>query len=170
MVWSNAPRYVFHGTTDWLASAILANGIDPSAGRATADFGQGFYVTSDPHQAQQWANRKARYRPKSSVRAAVLCFLLDRDKVGALGDHLVFVLADSDFHDFVAFNRFGSASHGRSTGLPYDVVYGPVSAFPQKLTFASCDQICFVAAGPRVNLSIEALGAPRDVAYGTPFF
>lgn len=170
MVWSNTPRKVYHGTTDRLAGAIFDTGVNPAAGRTTADFGQGFYVTSDFHQAQQWANRKARNQPKAIVRAAVLSFLLDRDRIGALGDHLAFVLADDDFHDFVTFNRFGSKSHARSGGHAYDVVYGPVSAFPQRLTFASCDQICFVAAGPRVSMSIQALGAPRDVVYGTPFF
>jgi hypothetical protein len=125
-------------------------------------------VTSDLHQAQQWANKKARGTP-GSHNAAVLEFDLDRDKIGVYGDHLTFVLADSAFHDFVLFNRLGSSTHGRVGRKPYDVVYGPVAAFPQTLTYANCDQICFVSGGS--PSAINALGRPYpNFPLANPYF
>lgn len=166
MVWSNSPAKVYHGTTRQDALSIVGSGPNPAFGRGAADFGQGFYVTSNLHQAQQWANQKVRSLPGSHI-AAVLTFDLDRDLVGAYGDHLAFVLPDGAFHDFVLFNRLGSSTHGRAARKPYDVVYGPVAAFPQSITYANCDQICFVAGGAAVG----ALGLPGpNILYGNPVY
>ncbi len=167
MVWNNTPRKVYHGTIDPHVAAI-SGGVNPAAGRGAADFGQGFYVTTDLHQAEQWANQKARSMP-SAPNAAVLTFELDRDLIATLGDHLTFVLADIDFYDFVLFNRFGSPSHKRSSGYPYDVVYGPVAAHPQTISFSGCDQICFVAGGRNVTKAIQALTLVSHIS-GTPLF
>ncbi|MGC2781279.1 MAG: DUF3990 domain-containing protein [Bradyrhizobium sp.] len=166
VAWSNAPARVYHGTTLAHAQLIVSHGINPRAGRGAADFGQGFYVTTTLHQAQQWANQKVRNLPSHVAGiAAVLSFDLDRDLAAAC-EHLTFVLADSDYHDFVLFNRLGSATHGRSGGAAYALVHGPVAAFPQSITYANCDQICCIGAN-----AVAALGAPLGgIATGNPLF
>jgi hypothetical protein len=166
MVWTNSPARVFHGTTLSNAKNIIKNDPDPTRGRAAADFGQGFYVTSVLHQAQQWANLKVRNLPPHlSDKAAVVEFDMNRDVAGQLGDHLTFVVADSAFHDFVLFNRLGSATHGRGQKGQYDLVYGPVAAFPQTLTYANCDQICFLS-----QRAVQALTARGNPSEGNPYF
>jgi hypothetical protein len=62
-------------------------------------------------------------------RSADLAF--DRDAAGDLNDHLAFVLPSREFFDFVDYNRLGSTTHARTSGAPYDLVYGPVAAYPQ---------------------------------------
>jgi hypothetical protein len=151
---------------------MSSGGPNPSLGRGAADFGQGFYVTSVLHQAQQWANQKVRNLPvrllgTPGAVAAVLTFRMDRDAAGKYGDHLTFVIADAQFYDFVLFNRLGSATHGRTGGRPYDLVYGPVAAFPQTITYANCDQICFVAGGRALGALSGPTGTPSQ---GNPLF
>jgi len=148
------------------ARNIIVSGVNPALGRGATDFGRGFYVTSVRHQAEQWANQKAR---RHSQKAAVLAFRLDRDLIGKLGDHLTFVIADTDFHAFVAFNRQGGIAHARSDKKCYDVIYGPVAAYPQALTYAGCDQICFTANGNAIG--IQALSKPTnaDLTVGNPY-
>ena len=150
MVWTNAPLTVHHGTDEAGANGIVTGGINLTVCRPYADFGRGFYVTSSLHQAQQWANLKALRAPPplggSQSRAAVLTFNLDRDAAGDLNDHLAFVLPSREFSDFVDYNRLGSLTHARGGGVPYDLVYGPVAAYPQALIFMNCDQICLLTS------------------------
>jgi hypothetical protein len=162
---------VYHGTTLTNAQNILASGVNPLLGRAAADFGQGFYVTTALHQAQQWANQKVRnLQPSVAGVAAVLTFNMDRDLAALIGDHLAFVIADAAFHDFALYNRLGSGTHARSRGVPYDLVYGPVAAFPQTITYANCDQICFLAGAATVR-ALRALGqALPNPSVGNPLF
>jgi hypothetical protein len=161
---------VYHGTTLSQAVQIVANGVDPARGRPAADFGQGFYVTTVLGQAQEWANQKTR-TAGGVERAAVLVFNIDRDLMGALGDHLAFLVPNSAFYDFVLFNRLKNPRHGRASNVPYDVVYGPVSLYPQNLTIASCDQICIVAGSASMDSAIAALGKPHpDPLLGDPLF
>ena len=49
----------YHATTTAGAENIRRIGIDPSYGRTEADFGQGFYVTRNQAQAQEWAESRA---------------------------------------------------------------------------------------------------------------
>jgi len=166
VAWTNASARVYHGTTLTNARQIATYGINPHAGRGAADFGQGFYVTSVLHQAQQWANQKVRNLPPHVPDiAAVLTFDMDRDRAAAC-EHLAFVVADSDYHDFVLFNRLGSLTHHRKGGVPYELVYGPVAAYPQSITYANCDQICCIGTN-----AVAALGAPvGSIATGSPLF
>ena len=172
MVWTNAPARVYHGTTFTNAMKIIAssrssssNGIDLSLGDPNKDFGQGFYVTTVLHQAKQWANQKVRKLPaRLNDDAAVLTFDMDRDTAGSCGDHLAFVIADDPFYEFVLYNRLGGPTHHRTTN--YDIVYGPVAAFPQTISFQGCDQICFLSAKALASLG-PPLANPRR---GNPFF
>jgi Protein of unknown function (DUF3990) len=168
MVWVNGPVVVYHGTDEISARNIQNNGIQLALCRPAADFGRGFYVTSNLHQAEQWANQKMGHLPQGSAArlAAVLTFDLDRDAAADLDDHLTFVIADPAFHDFVIYNRLGGPHHHRNIGVGYDLVYGPVAAYPQTITYANCDQICFLNQRALGGLTIRS-GTP---AYGNPLF
>lgn len=171
MVWTNAPAVLYHGTDEIAANSIITRGIRLSASRPAADFGSGFYLTSSLHQAEQWANQKISRIPSPAagapaIRAAVLTFEFDRDVAADLDDHLTFVLPNVDFFDFVAFNRLGSANHARASGVSYDLVYGPLAAYPQLLTYGNCDQLCLLSQRAVAAVTRRA-GTP---AYGTPFF
>ena len=139
MPWQNGPLVVYHGTDNLSATAIRRSGIDRSKFRPKTDFGSGFYVTTVLHQAEQWANQRTR-RTASAHNAEVLEYTLARDELASL-DHLAFVVDSRDYYDLIAFCRAGNPSHGRQAA--YDVVYGPVSLWPQQLAIANCDQILF---------------------------
>jgi hypothetical protein len=163
------PLVVYHGTDENAAANILKNGVDPAAGIALSDFGPGFYVTSSLWYAKNHADQKV-LRSAMSLRAAVLIFDVDRDLVGNLDDHLTFVCAGDEFHDFVAYNHGGGLNHARAGGAPYDLVYGPISQYPERSVHLDdrdqiCDQICF--------LNRKALGSlkpPGNPIYGAPRF
>ncbi|MCV0426217.1 MAG: DUF3990 domain-containing protein [Roseibium sp.] len=158
MVWNNTTR-VYHGTLD-IHAVNVANRPNPNLGRSAADFGKGFYVTSSLHQARQWANQKVRTWPSSRgpVNAAVLEFEMDWDWPNAsVFDVLSFVIDDTPFHEFVILNRLGGTKHKRSGAHAFDMVVGPVAAFPQTLTYANCDQICFAASGGNVTAALQQL-------------
>src|SRR5437588_12636961 len=103
MVWTNSPAVLYHGTDEISAHNIRTGRIRLSASRPAGDFGRGFYLTSNLHQAEQWANQKIARMPGppggGAVRAAILTFNLDRDLAADLDDHLTFVLPTSDFFD-----------------------------------------------------------------------
>jgi hypothetical protein len=88
--WSNGPLTAYHGT-DSLALAPYGSLVlhNPVAGfsisiarcRPNTDFGQGFYLTTNDHQARQWANARVRRMLSSrggALRAVVLSFSIDR--------------------------------------------------------------------------------------------
>jgi hypothetical protein len=171
MPWTNAPALLYHGTDEIAANNIILTGIRLSSSRPAADFGSGFYLTSNLHQAEQWANQKVRRMPPPPagspvIRATVLMYDFDRDAAADLDDHLTFVLPTSDFFDFVAYNKRGGAYHARLGGVSYDLVYGPLAAFPQTLTYENCDQLCLLTSKAVAAVTRRA-GPP---ALGTPFF
>jgi Protein of unknown function (DUF3990) len=165
MVWTNAPLVVYHGTDENAAGNILRYGIRLAACLPGSDFGRGFYVTSSLRFAQNWADQKV-VRSMSSIRAAVLVFHLDRDMAADLDDHLAFVLASDEFFDFVEYNHGGATDHARSGGTSYDLVYGPTSAYPLRLVYVDCDQICFLNQKALGCL----LGPAGNPSYGNPRF
>jgi Protein of unknown function (DUF3990) len=117
--------------------------------RPWTDFGQGFYVTTNQHQARQWANTRvdklaAMVSPPSPAPvAAVLQFRLERDTLADL-ESLAFVLGTHDFWALVSDCRGRFPPHQRPRKPPeYDVVYGPVTLWPQILLIQDCDQISF---------------------------
>lgn len=137
MTWTNGPITVYHGTDSVSAGSIRA-GINSAHFRPHTDFGAGFYVSTVLHQAQQWANQRA--RRTGNTRAEVLEFELDRNAVEPLR-HLTFNLDGNDYWDFVAYCRSGAPNHGPRRVQPYDIVYGPVSLWSQQLVLANCDQV-----------------------------
>jgi hypothetical protein len=136
----NGPITVFHGTDHLSGNAIRLNGLDRKRFNARTDFGWGFYVTTSLHQAQQWANQKCRL--KSSLNPEVLEYHLLRDEIEKLV-HLAFITETDDYHEFVEYCRPGGSNHGPHRSAPYEVVYGPVRLWPQRIVLANCDQILF---------------------------
>jgi Protein of unknown function (DUF3990) len=153
MAWTNAPQVVYHGTDETAANDILKTTISLSRCNPRSGFGQGFYVTSVLHEARFWADWRAH---NTKGRSAVMAFDLNLDAIASAADHVVFTLADNNFHDFVRHNRLkmgpdhgrtGNSSAHRSHVPPrpnYDIVYGPVSRYPEHLHYVDWDQICFL--------------------------
>jgi hypothetical protein len=120
-------------------NAIRRSGLDPNKFNPRTDFGRGFYVTTSLHQARQWANQRC--RPATHLNPEVLEYHLLRDEIESLS-HLTFVMDTTDYHEFVEYCRPGQANHGPPPrSIPYDVVYGPVRLWPQRIVLANCDQI-----------------------------
>ncbi|MBD2872135.1 S8 family serine peptidase [Paenibacillus arenilitoris] len=63
---------LYHATNNESVDSILA-GIDLTAGRVNLDFGQGFYVTTNANQAEEWVQRKF------DGNGAVMAFAVDKD-------------------------------------------------------------------------------------------
>jgi hypothetical protein len=167
MPWTNGPLTVYHGCHDVSATSIRA-GVNTAHCRLRTDFGIGFYTTTSYRQAAFWANgqyRRARRKGTPAAFAVVLQFVLPRIPLGSLSS-LVFIIENSnpDYWDFVTHNRTGPRPHYTVGSLAgnYDVVYGPVSLWPQLLVIKDCDQISFHNAG-----AISALPVPTTRAAGT---
>lgn len=175
--WGNQPLRAFHGTDD--DSLKRGSGVRALPGvysplplftpnlalcRPFTDFGQGFYVTTRLHQAKQWANaRVLRAGSGTSLTAVVIEFSLDRDWLASL-DGLVFTRATNDYWALVTDCRHRFPPHQRPPPhpLPYDVVYGPVSLWPQTLYIADCDQISF-----HTRRAVSSFPQPTIAAIGT---
>lgn len=52
-------RVCYHGTVDIKGLMIRNNGIDLSIPFPGSDFGQGFYLTNNRNQVEEWARAKA---------------------------------------------------------------------------------------------------------------
>lgn len=177
MPWSvNYLRTFFHGTTLDVADDI-ASGQSPIALQkcaANTDFGQGFYLTSSAHQARNWANYRhdPNKPPVSSNIAAVLCFRLDTEELGALNQlSMAWEGKDtsSDFWAFVANCRTGG-THLNSCRTPdqYDMVSGPVTVWRQYLVIGNSDQFSFHSRAA-IDLLNDAIrqGRCTKIAAGT---
>lgn len=148
-LWNNAPLMAYHGTILSELSRyqpvesgkpLLGFQVDLNRCRPMTDFGRGFYVTSSLKQARNWANIKA---GRKRSQAVVLAFELDRDWLASL-QSLCFVISDTPFYDLVEDCRNGTAPHQRSgSQASYDVVYGPVTLWPQDNISHDGDQVSF---------------------------
>jgi hypothetical protein len=175
MPWANGSLAVYHGTDTnslpgpgpFQAGQKLSFVVNLALCRPATDFGQGFYTTTSLHQAREWANARVRRLPpmRMQPQAIVLQFDLDRDWLATL-ESLVFVRAIIDFWDFVAHCRAGRTVHHRQGGnVKYDVVYGLVTIWPQRLLIQDCDQISFhtpAAAGGLNQPSVAAVANTVD--------
>ena len=175
-MWSNQPLKVYHGCDDVSANGIVPAGggghaISLASGSPTTDFGQGFYTTTNVHQAEQWANRRYHIgRSRGAKSAAVVEFTIDRDDMAGLDD-MAFVREDfapnSDYWQLVAHCRGGNdhARPGTSGTGYYDVVYGPVSLYPQFLVIADADQISF-----HTGDALKVLTTAAIISRGSPVY
>ena len=176
MAWNNRPLTLYHGTDDLGAAAILQpspplkHSINLSLCSALTDFGQGFYTTTNLRQAKSWANTRyllGQQRPTNKPSCAtVLTFKVDRNSLASMHS-MTFVTEGSlrgDFWDLVSHcrNQVGPhMSHGHSN---YDVVFGPVTNWPQTFVIKDCDQISF-----HTIQSLVILPKPKQ-SKGKPIF
>ena len=177
MPWTNGSLTLYHGTTDIAASALckpsgsLLHSIDISLCRARTDFGQGFYLTTFLQQAESWADRqfrdlRRRHRVELSTRAVVLRFEVDRNRLASLSS-LCFVTdrSNSDYWNFIEHCRTGMGPHLLHGNNNYDVVFGPVTLWPQKFVIKDADQVSF-----HTKAALEILPAPVLHSQGTPTY
>ena len=164
---------MYHGCDDVSASSISKSGVSLANCKPLADFGRGFYTTTNVAQAKNWANLKCRALRRSGKKAiaSVIRFDVDRDKL-ALLEFLGFVTENSnpDFWEFVRTCRQNRppAQHRRAGNTYYDVVFGPVALWQQTHVIKDCDQISF-----HTFRGIECLPLSRLEAQQTrrnPFF
>jgi hypothetical protein len=180
--WANGPLFLYHGCDHLSAQAIriasipYRHSISLTYCKLLADFGRGFYTTTNLHQAKNWANLRCQKlqsaTPPKNVHAVVIEFQVDRNLL-ARPEVLCFVTegADpakppppqTDYWEFVKHNRLGRGSH-KPNGGNYDIVYGPVSLWPQTLVIKDCDQISF-----HTIQALLALPRPNIIIRGTPF-
>lgn len=169
MAWTNGPIELYHGTNTRHAVSVRA-GIDPSKGSALTDFGRGFYCTTNLQQAKYWANAVC----SGTTNVAEVVVLNCNLDTLAGSEILAFVLdtAASQFHDFVFHCRKAALpstslvpNHGRSASKShYDVVIGPVAAWPQQTIFKDYDQISFhgnVGLAALTVAPLSIVGSPR---------
>ena len=149
MTWPPArPRSLFHGTLHHHATALQSGPVNLNLCRPDSDFGRGFYLTSNLSQACQWANTRVLpwQGPNQKKIAAVLEFEVDWNQLATRSDlALVWEGAApaSDYWLLVAHCRGGGLNRGTDQQAQYDVVYGPVSLWPQYLVIKDCDQVSF---------------------------
>jgi hypothetical protein len=181
MTWTNGPLTLYHGCDDKSARGIIdptnpaKHRINLKLCKRRTDFGQGFYTTTNLHQAKNWANLRVK-RLKASTPsppiATVLSFTVDRNNLAGV-NMLCFVTegripGSSDYWDMINACRKGVYNHQLKSPHAvqyYDVVFGVVSLWPQTLVIKDCDQISF--HNPH-NLSL--LTNPTALAKGTPTF
>jgi hypothetical protein len=172
--WKNDNLVLYHGcseeslrsttNTRGLVVNALPHGIDLSVAGQRTEFGPGFYATTWEHQARSWANVRSKQRSAAS-RAVVLRFEVSRDALARL-ESLVFTNENCGFWSFVEYCRSGHPPHGRAksaTAFKYDVIYGPVSLWPQYLVIKDCDQVSFhtpKGLGIFSLLTVAAVGNP----------
>ena len=110
--WTNKRLMVFHGTIQEHADAIVGGGVNVRICQPEADFGRGFYTTTDRQQADNWANKLSE---ATGSLPAVVELELDRDELAGL-EMLSFVRGDrhaDDFWSLVVHCRTGSSGHAR---------------------------------------------------------
>jgi hypothetical protein len=125
--WTDQDLVVYHGTTDAARASILS-GVQVSLGHSKADFGKGFYTTTNLAQAKAWAVRMSDRRP--GTLPLVIRFTLSRDALANLTS-IWFVRGDSnavEFWSLVHHCRTGGIDHARPVPPGwYDVAVGRLS-------------------------------------------
>jgi hypothetical protein len=116
---------LYHGTDQAYANDIATNGIDLSKSSGNADFGGGFYITTNEYQAEEWAWKNFNFGVPTVVVYTVPAIDL---KPGILCGH-VFSSADANWQAFVLSMRINQPATG---GAGYDFVEGPLLLNPDE--------------------------------------
>ena len=127
---------LYHGSNLKIAT------VDLSKCRPYKDFGQGFYLTDLPEQAQKMAQRVARIYGGTPV---VTCFELDMDEImNAQLSIRTFDVPDKTWAMFVMNNRsramINPSSLECNLNNQYDVVIGPVANDDLALLFRQFEE------------------------------
>lgn len=127
------PDIVYHGTISIYRDSLLA-GIDVKVGFKSADFGQGFYTTSNFEQAKRLAFDRAkaynkRHKNESDAQPMILTYKINKSLLSKQKG-LFFVSPDEKWKEFIYNNRVGidfSVSKYYNKDGKYDYVYGCVA-------------------------------------------
>lgn len=109
---------LYHATDAGYVDSIL-KAVSVKAGRESTDFGQGFYLTNDPKQAEIWAQRFS--------QGVVMAFAVDEDlfkEYNGKNFSTAFSPGVTGLTDFVYMNRNQLGTH------TYDYVTGPMLGNP----------------------------------------
>src|SRR5215469_1714721 len=180
MPWNNGPVIVYHGCDDTSAKNLSQGSVDLAHCKTFTDFGKGFYTTTNLRQAKNSANARCRMaaakmrkagQSSRPIMASVVEFTIDRTALSSLAS-LCFVWENSypsDYWDLVSWCRNPPQRwhHGNNY---YDVVYGPVSLWPQTLVIKDCDQISFHTYSAVNLLNASARRVSNQVQGNDPTF
>ena len=127
------PDFVYHGTISVYRDSLLS-GIDVKVGFKSADFGQGFYTTSNYEQAKRLANDRTRaynkrHKNKSPTQPMILKFKVNKIKLSEYKG-LIFESPNDKWKEFIFNNRVGidfSVSKYYNKNGKYSFVYGCVA-------------------------------------------
>lgn len=117
----------YHGTVDIKGLIIRNNGIDLSVPFPGSDFGQGFYLTNNRNQVDEWARAKAEdandRNSGFTARPVVLRYEINLEKMKQL-DGRIFSAPTLEWSQFIIENRVQSKPYYE---LGYDFAIGPVA-------------------------------------------
>lgn len=129
------PDTVYHGTTSCFLSSFN-EGIDLSKGNNSADFGKGFYTTSNYQQAKLWAKLKTDNRNelcennKVCTNPMILTYTVDKKQLASL-QGLLFDGSGDKWKEFIYNNRMfminKQISDFKNNDAQYPFVYGEVA-------------------------------------------
>lgn len=130
---NDLPDIVYHGTISTYKDSLLS-GINVKAGFKSADFGQGFYTTSNYGQAKKLAIDRAkaynkRYPNRHPAQPMILYYRIDKLKLSHFKG-LFFTSPDNKWKEFIYNNRVGIdflVSKYYNKDGKYDYVYGYVA-------------------------------------------
>lgn len=126
------PNIVYHGTISIHKNSLIS-GIDINKGYRSADFGQGFYTTSNYEQAKDIANGRANaYSMKKHIDVApmIVSFYIDKDILNSYRGKIFDDIVNSKWKEFIYNNRVGLekiVSNFHNLNHKYHYVYGFVA-------------------------------------------
>jgi hypothetical protein len=115
----NNSTVFYHGTSSEFGANIRSTGIDLSYGRPNADFGSGFYVSSQRDTAL-WSGTRL-----YGDNVDIVTFRVSNQQLEKL-DNLTFDSPSGDWADFVKFHKDYAPTDLMHGGDVYDTVTGPL--------------------------------------------
>ena len=108
---------LYHG------SNVAIEQIDLSRSKRGKDFGQGFYLNTNPDQAMEMAARTTRFLNEGTPTLS--CFEFDEDEATKNGVNIkIFPDYSEEWAEFVVMNRKNDSDVPTH---PYDIVIGPIA-------------------------------------------
>lgn len=120
-------KVCYHGTVDIKGLMIRNHGINLAIPFPGSDFGQGFYLTNNRNQVEDWARAKAEDANERNsgfiAKPVVLHYEIDLEKMKEL-DGRLFLEPTIEWSQFILENRYQAKPY---YDLGYDYAIGPVA-------------------------------------------
>ncbi len=120
-------KVCYHGTVDLKGLIIRNDGINLAIPFPGSDFGQGFYLTNNRSQVENWAKAKAEDANERNsgftAKPVVLHYEINIDEMRKLKNR-IFPSSSLEWSQFILENRFQSKPYYE---LGYDYAIGPVA-------------------------------------------